>query len=368
MAIDNKFFKGMYLESLPTSVQTISASGSDDLHISKLEEMTDRMMEVERLLSPTVSKPLTVSTPDLAELKTQIAQSSVTVATLQLRRSPGPSPSSFGRDRRCSRSRTRAASLCWNHVNYGDKARRCVPPCSFKSTQGNASAGDKMLLSSLATLRVAPITFNYVHLHIVCPLTLSNDFSYLLTCVDLFTPWPEAIPMPKIAAPMGVQASRSRWAAIFGALSTVTTDRAAQSESNLFQSLLSFLGCTRIRTTTYHPAANGMVIRFHRQQMASVRAAADPENRTDHIPLVLLGIRSDLKPDLDCSAAELMLTTVRLPFLGGFRRVKQYSKVHKTISFVCHYGQEEVRESFSLSLVICIRLWNGLLLRLFCLP
>nr|VZI24195.1 unnamed protein product [Spirometra erinaceieuropaei] len=57
-----------------------------------------------------------------------------------------------------------------------------------------------------------------------------------------------------------------------------------------------------------------MVERFHRQLKASLHAAADPENWTDHLPLVLLGIRSALKPDLDCSAAELVFgATVRLP-------------------------------------------------------
>ncbi|BHF85288.1 hypothetical protein SprV_1002845100 [Sparganum proliferum] len=83
MQIDEKFFKEMFLERLPTSVQTILASGSDDLDISKLAEMADRMMEVEHLSSPTiaqVSQPLNVSTSDLAELKSQIAQLSATVA------------------------------------------------------------------------------------------------------------------------------------------------------------------------------------------------------------------------------------------------------------------------------------------------
>nr|VZI36818.1 unnamed protein product [Spirometra erinaceieuropaei] len=156
--------------------------------------------------------------------------------------------------------------------------------------------------------------FSHVHLDIVGPLPLSNGCSYLLTCVDRFTRWPEAIPLPDIAAPTVVKAFLSRWVAIFGAPSTITTDRGAQFESYLFQSLLSFLGCTRIRTTAYNPAANGMVERFHRQLKASLRAAADPENWTDHLPLVLLGIRSALKPDLDCSAAELVFgSTVRLP-------------------------------------------------------
>nr|VZI25729.1 unnamed protein product [Spirometra erinaceieuropaei] len=145
MKIDDNFFKEMFLERLPTSGQAILASGSDDLDISKLAEMADRMMAVERLSSPTiaqVSQPLSVFTSELTELKTQIAQLSATFAALQLRRFPGPSRRFFGRDRRRSRSRPRTANLCWYHVNYGDKARRCVPPCSFKSTQGNSSAGE----------------------------------------------------------------------------------------------------------------------------------------------------------------------------------------------------------------------------------
>nr|VZI10058.1 unnamed protein product [Spirometra erinaceieuropaei] len=166
----------------------------------------------------------------------------------------------------------------------------------------------------IGTFPTPDARFSHIHLDIVGPLPLSNGCSYLLTCVDRFTRWPEAIPLPDVAAPTVVKAFLSRWVAIFGAPSIITTDRGAQFESHLFQSLLSFLGCTRIRTTAYHPAANGMVERFHRQLKASLRAADDPENWTDHLPLVLLGIRSSLKSDLDCSAAELVFgATVRLP-------------------------------------------------------
>ncbi|BHF67774.1 hypothetical protein SprV_0301080300 [Sparganum proliferum] len=156
--------------------------------------------------------------------------------------------------------------------------------------------------------------FSHVQLDIVGHLPLSNGCSYLLTWVDGFTRWPETIPLSVIAAPTVVKAFLSRWVAIFGAPCTITTDRGAQFESDLFQSLLSFLDCTRIRTTAYHPATDGMVERFHCQLKASLSAAADSENWTDHLPLILLGIRSALKPDLDCSAAELVLgATVRLP-------------------------------------------------------
>ncbi|BHF78024.1 hypothetical protein SprV_0602113400 [Sparganum proliferum] len=74
------------------------------------------------------------------------------------------------------------------------------------------------------------------------------------------------------------------------------------------------MGCTRIRIRASHPAANGMVERFHRQLKATLRAADDPENWTDHLPLVLLGIRFFLKSDPDCSGVEIVFgATSRLP-------------------------------------------------------
>nr|VZH94087.1 unnamed protein product [Spirometra erinaceieuropaei] len=111
---------------------------------------------------------------------------------------------------------------------------------------------------------------------------------------------------PRLAAPTVVMALLSCWVAIFGAPSTIRTDRGAQFEFNLFQSPISFLGCTRIRTTAYHPAANGMVERFYCQLKTFLRVADDPENRTDYLSLVPLDIRFTLKPDLDCYAAELV--------------------------------------------------------------
>ncbi|BHF78575.1 hypothetical protein SprV_0602168800 [Sparganum proliferum] len=156
--------------------------------------------------------------------------------------------------------------------------------------------------------------FSHVHLEVVGPLPLSNGFTHLLSCVDRYTRWAEAIPLPNTQAETIVKAFVSRWVAMFGAPSTVTTDRGAQFESALFQTLLNFLGCTRIRTTAYHPAANGMVERFHRQLKTALRAVEDPGNWSDNLPLALLGIRAALKSDLGCSAAELVFgTTLRLP-------------------------------------------------------
>ena len=45
----------------------------------------------------------------------------------------------------------------------------------------------------------------------------------------------------------------------FGVPSPVTTDRGRQFESILWQHLMEILGCKRIRTTSYHPIANGII-------------------------------------------------------------------------------------------------------------
>ncbi|XP_071506124.1 uncharacterized protein, partial [Diadema antillarum] len=47
---------------------------------------------------------------------------------------------------------------------------------------------------------------------------------------------------------------------------------------------------------------------------AALKAKNDPSHWTEHIPIILLGIRSTVKDDLKCSPAELVYgTTLRLP-------------------------------------------------------
>ena len=156
--------------------------------------------------------------------------------------------------------------------------------------------------------------FDVVHIDLVGPLPPSRGFTYLLTCVDLFTRWPEAIPITTITAEAVAQAFLSGWIAQFGVPSTIVTDRGRQFESHIWTALMTLLGSKRARTTAYHPQANGMVERFHRQLKAALKAQTNPTSWMDALPLVLLGIRTALKEDISSTTAEMVYgTTLRLP-------------------------------------------------------
>ena len=155
--------------------------------------------------------------------------------------------------------------------------------------------------------------FEHVHVDLDGPLPPSQGYTYLLTCVDRFTQWPEVIHLTNITTETVAQAFLSGWISHFGVPTTLTSDHSSQFESGLWSQLMALLGIHRTRTTAYHPCANGLVERFHRQLKAALMVRSSNTWLLD-LPLVLLGIRSSLKVDLKCSTAELVYgTTLRLP-------------------------------------------------------
>ena len=133
--------------------------------------------------------------------------------------------------------------------------------------------------------------FDHVYVDLVGPLPYSDGLEYLLTCVDCFTRWPEAIPSIDVWVETIANAFFSGWVARFGTPATITMDRGAQFESRLWDTLCNQFGITRNRTTSYHPQSNGMVERFHRQLKAALMAHESPNPWTTTLQAVLLGIR-----------------------------------------------------------------------------
>jgi cleavage and polyadenylation specificity factor subunit 1 len=148
---------------------------------------------------------------------------------------------------------------------------------------------------------------------LVGPLPTSAGYTYCLTAVDHFTHWLEVIPIPDITADTVARALLTGWISRFGCLQTIITDQGRQFESQLFQSLARICGIELSGTTAHHPAADGLVEGFHRTLKAAIMCHAD-QQWTEALPLLLLGIRTAFKEDLQASVAELVYgEPIRIP-------------------------------------------------------
>ncbi|CAG4954979.1 unnamed protein product [Colias eurytheme] len=73
-------------------------------------------------------------------------------------------------------------------------------------------------------------------------------------------------------------------------------------------------GVTRIRTTAFHPQANGQIERWHRTMKAALIARGSTCQWTDELPTVLLGLRTAIREDNNLSPAMMTYgTTLRMP-------------------------------------------------------
>jgi transposase InsO family protein len=113
------------------------------------------------------------------------------------------------------------------------------------------------------------------------------------------------VPLTDITAESVAKAFLSNWIARFGCPQSVTTDQGRQFESRFFRALLNLCGVKIQHTTAYHPTANGMVERFHRTMKAALMCH-QPATWTTALSLVLLGLRTTIKTNLQTSPAELV--------------------------------------------------------------
>lgn len=174
--------------------------------------------------------------------------------------------------------------------------------------------------------------FQHIHMDIVGPLPSSRKYRYCLTIVDRFTRWPEAIPVSDITAETIARQLFHQWIARYGTPLRITTDRRQQFETEVFRDLNQLTGMMHWRRTAYHPAANGMVERFHRQLKTTIKYH-QTEAWVDVLPVILMGIRAARKDDLRSTPAEMIYgEPIKLP--GEFQHDEKAAWTQKPCEIV----------------------------------
>ncbi|GFX47372.1 hypothetical protein TNCV_4691771 [Trichonephila clavipes] len=176
------------------------------------------------------------------------------------------------------------------------KWTRCCIPCQRSKAQRHT-------VSPIQHFAPTIERFQHVHIDLVGPVPPSDGFTFLLTCIDRYTRWPEVIPVSDISSEAVAKSFIANWISRFGVPAIITTDQGGQFQSRLLYSLKQMLGIQRIRTTPYHPSSNGMVERLHRTLKQAIRC--HDTKWAESLPVVLLGLRACIKEDFNASCAEM---------------------------------------------------------------
>jgi hypothetical protein len=87
----------------------------------------------------------------------------------------------------------------------------------------------------------------------------SNQFKYILVCIDYLTKWVEVEPLKNIQEKRVVEFLYDNIFTRFGVPREIVSDRGAQFTSKLIADLMDLYKIRHRKTTTYHPQANGQV-------------------------------------------------------------------------------------------------------------
>jgi len=161
----------------------------------------------------------------------------------------------------------------------------------------------------LASMPLISTPFQKVAIDLVGPLSPPSEegHRYILTLIDLATRFPEAVPLKDISSVAVAEALLSIFARL-GFPQDILSDQGSQFNSDLMKQFHALCGTRAIRTSPYHPQANGTVERFHGTLKAMLKKVIHSQPRAWHryLPALLFACRELPSESTGFSPFELM--------------------------------------------------------------
>ena len=150
--------------------------------------------------------------------------------------------------------------------------------------------------------------FSRIAIDIVGPLIRSEQGNrYILVACDYGTKYPEAIPLKTIDAETVAYALVDMFSRT-GIPREILSDQGSNFMSALMQNLCSMLGIRKLKTTPYHPQANGLVENFNGTLKRMLKCYSNEELKTwdKNIPYLLFAYREAKHESTGFSPFELL--------------------------------------------------------------
>ena len=204
-----------------------------------------------------------------------------------------------------------AAHFFWPGLSF-DVRKYCAtcPQCQ---------AVARKLKSKRAPLRPVDIVtepFKKIAIDIVGELPrTTTGYRYILTIVDYATRYPEAIPLRSTSSKAVADALIHYFSRV-GIPDEIVSDQGSNFVSKLMAQLYEQLGITKIKTSVYHPEANGLVERFNGTLKSMLKKFVQERVQTwdKYLPYLLFAYREVPSESTGYSPFELLYgRTVRGP-------------------------------------------------------
>ena len=121
-----------------------------------------------------------------------------------------------------------------------------------------------------------------------------SGHKFILTVIDLFSKWAEAIPIRNKEAVTVARALMDVFVSRFGVPLQLMTDNGREFCNSVLSELCRLLGVDRVRTTAYKASTNGAVERFHRtlNSMIGKVVAINQRNWDELLPSIMAAYRA----------------------------------------------------------------------------